>query len=64
MFGPNNVLAWATFLPVAGAVLIVLLGQKTRQPAAGIVGVEAVSQIVAIFCHATSSGPPEPRAKS
>jgi NADH-quinone oxidoreductase subunit M len=25
MFGPNNVLAWATFLPVAGAVLIVLL---------------------------------------
>jgi NADH-quinone oxidoreductase subunit M len=25
MFGPNNVLAWATFLPMAGAVLIVLL---------------------------------------
>ena len=25
MFGPNNVLAWATFLPAAGAVLIVLL---------------------------------------
>jgi NADH-quinone oxidoreductase subunit M len=25
MFGPTNVLAWATFLPLAGAVLIVLL---------------------------------------
>ncbi|OFX18887.1 MAG: oxidoreductase [Anaeromyxobacter sp. RBG_16_69_14] len=25
MFGPNNVLAWATFLPLGGAILIVLL---------------------------------------